>query len=45
MMGYLSCIVKLLDLFSMIREFVFVYNSVEKIGRVVCGSVEAFFDN
>ena len=28
MMDYLFCIVKLLDWFSMMREFVFVYNNV-----------------
>ena len=42
-MGYLFCIVKLLGYFSMMREFVFVYNNVYRIGRVVFENVGAYF--
>ena len=42
-MGYHFCIVGLLDWFFMMREFVFVCGSVERIGRIVCGSVVAYF--
>ena len=27
----------------MMREFIFVCSSVERIGRVICGSVKAYF--
>ena len=42
-MGYLFYVGVWLGLFSMILEFVFVYNNMERKVEVVCGSVEAYF--
>ena len=41
--GLPFCIIKLLDWFSMKREFVSVYNNGGKIDRVIYGSEGAYF--
>jgi hypothetical protein len=40
--GDLFCIIRQLDWFSMMREFVSVCSSVERIDRVICGNEGAY---
>ena len=43
MTGYLSYRVELVDWFSMMRKFIFVYSNVEIIRKIVCGNEGAIF--